>query len=41
MEKENVIVRINPNNFILCENKKKNLRVDENGVLNQYVLSDP
>jgi hypothetical protein len=32
VEKENVVVRINPNNFIECENK--NLRVDENGVLN-------
>jgi hypothetical protein len=40
VEKENVIVRINHNNFIVCENKK-NLHVDENGVLNQYALPDP
>jgi hypothetical protein len=32
VEKENVIVRINPNNFIVCENKS--LRVDENGLNN-------
>jgi hypothetical protein len=31
--KENVIVRINPNNFIICENKESTC--DENGVLNQ------
>jgi hypothetical protein len=39
VEKEKVIVRINPNNFIACENK--NLHVDENGVLKQYALPDP
>jgi hypothetical protein len=39
VEKENVTVQINANNFIVCD--IKNLRVHENGILNQYVLPDP